>query len=54
MPFKPPEGHGDAVGYGNWLPFSAAANDCTVYGPMIYQNAVDGMYGAVSDYAQLA
>lgn len=33
-----------------WYPFAAGRDDCTVYGPIIYRNAVDGMYGIVEEY----
>ncbi|MFP2239966.1 prophage tail fiber N-terminal domain-containing protein [Pseudescherichia vulneris] len=35
-----------------WLPFTASPEDSTTYGPIIYQNAVAGLYGEVSPYVQ--
>lgn len=35
-----------------WLPFTASITDTTAYGPVIYSNALAGMYGPVKDYAE--
>ena len=35
---------------GETVPFVASPNDCTDYGPKIYQDCLDGKYGTISDY----
>jgi hypothetical protein len=34
-----------------WYPFTASANDSTTWGPVIYENAVNGKFGQVSGYS---
>ena len=35
---------------GEEVTFVASPNDCTDYGPKIYQDCLDGVYGKISDY----
>jgi hypothetical protein len=37
---------------GTWYPFTAAADDLTHYGPLIYESAVSGNYGEVAAYSE--
>ena len=40
------------VKFAEWpdpIPFTASPNDNTSYGPVIYQNAVNGDYGPISN-----
>jgi hypothetical protein len=34
---------------GEWVPFVASQTDCTDYGPMLYNFAVNGVFGPIAD-----
>ena len=36
---------------GETVPFVASPNDCTDYGPKIYQDCLDGKYGKIAEFS---